>query len=694
MLKKIFFTLTPMLLWTAPNNPSDLQLNAISGTSISLSWQDNSIDERGFKIYRDSSLIGITQEGVNTYMDRGLTPRTEYTYTVRATDDTKNYEDAEDNNVIGWDPYSGGGSVSNVYDATKVSRVIELQGDGVNSAYMLGNYSGSSGDWANTSDTNIQWSMNYSEDFTVYVLVTTANGGISYLYYRPQEEDSQAASGNILHGLGVEAKDGSWHTFTRDLTADLKDFEPDNEIVMVHGIILRGSGKIDDIWTTDTSELAPIFIIGASTVNYEKMDFRLQGWGQKIDQYMKKPTYAYNRARAGSVAGTIDPDPNNRSYNAPGSPEHSDNDWVKTKAEIMATDTSNGGFLLIQFGSNESHIDLPLAEYRTNIHYYVDEARLLGLTPVLVTVPAARSGLNGNFGRDPDYINQKIGLANDENVLLLNIYESLKSIFTGSTLERLGNQYGKYTHTHNGGLYNWADRGHTEQRGAFLVAGEIRDTTCDGSIDRTPIQQEDAEKLCAQFDLSVEKVAENFYSTAQYVDDSTTDNAITIDNKMDGWRVLDHDELVYDLVLRVNGEGVDEVTGIPDMDIHLNGNERDYFFVHGATLQEDTNSWNNTTQTKIKWDMNFDNIQVYIWLETQEGSRLFYYDQDDEDRGIKPSNPSSIRFGLGSDSVGSWHTFIRDLNADLKKFEPNNSITVVKGMGVYGNGLIDNLKMF
>ena len=49
------------------------------------------------------------------------------------------------------------------------------------------------------------------------------------------------------HGLGSDATDGRWHTFTRDLEADLADAQRGVNILEVNGFLIRGSGKVDDI---------------------------------------------------------------------------------------------------------------------------------------------------------------------------------------------------------------------------------------------------------------------------------------------------------------------------------------------------------------------------------------------------------------------------------------------------------------
>jgi large repetitive protein len=72
-------------------NPSNLEANALSKSSIELKWSDNSFNETGFEIYRAAndengaySLIGTTGANVSTYIDNGLSRGTIYYYKVKA----------------------------------------------------------------------------------------------------------------------------------------------------------------------------------------------------------------------------------------------------------------------------------------------------------------------------------------------------------------------------------------------------------------------------------------------------------------------------------------------------------------------------------------------------------------------------------------------------------------------------------
>jgi hypothetical protein len=82
-----------------PPAPSNLGATAIGSSQISLTWQDHSSNETGFKIERSSDGVNFTQialVGINvtSYADSGLAANTQFFYRVRAT------------NAIGDSPYS------------------------------------------------------------------------------------------------------------------------------------------------------------------------------------------------------------------------------------------------------------------------------------------------------------------------------------------------------------------------------------------------------------------------------------------------------------------------------------------------------------------------------------------------------------------------------------------------------------
>ncbi len=157
------------------------------------------------------------------------------------------YEDAEDGGTTGWEIYDNtpeGAYIWNVYDDVLNSQVIELGGWGLESGFRLRNEDGSK--WYNRSQFVIQWSMQYSENFHISIDVET-DGGQYFMTYRPHGYDMFTEEKDILYGLGSNAADGQWHSFTRDLQADLAKAHPNVIIQEVNGFSIRGSGKIDDI---------------------------------------------------------------------------------------------------------------------------------------------------------------------------------------------------------------------------------------------------------------------------------------------------------------------------------------------------------------------------------------------------------------------------------------------------------------
>ncbi len=157
------------------------------------------------------------------------------------------YEDAEDDNTLGWDIYDNdpaGATIANVFDQDRASQVIEFTGAGTANGYRF--RSDDLTYWYDTNFKTIEWSMKFSESFTVYIAVQTKNG-FRYLYYTHAATNGLGTETYVHHGLGNSIIDGSWHTLTRNLEADLKEAQPENELQAVLGFLIRGNGKMDDI---------------------------------------------------------------------------------------------------------------------------------------------------------------------------------------------------------------------------------------------------------------------------------------------------------------------------------------------------------------------------------------------------------------------------------------------------------------
>ncbi len=160
-------------------------------------------------------------------------------------------EDASDGGTDKWiiyDKSPRGATISNVFDEEKRSDVIKFEGDGLRNGFVIGFWT--STPWKDTQHKVISWNMKITGNYMLYVRVSTKKG-YRYLYYTPDDYSYGVSSYDnphyIHHGLGINSNNGTWQRFTRDLLADLKDFDSDNSIVSVDGFFVRGSGMFDDI---------------------------------------------------------------------------------------------------------------------------------------------------------------------------------------------------------------------------------------------------------------------------------------------------------------------------------------------------------------------------------------------------------------------------------------------------------------
>jgi len=146
-----------------------------------------------------------------------------------------------------YDNNPAGASVTAIYDHDKQSNVIQLAGSGTDNGYMIGSFDDALS-WNNSSDNLLSWDMNFNENFVFFIRVNTLKG-YRYLYYTAHDVSyGQSEGSSYVHfGLGSNASNGIWKRITRDLALDVKQFEPDNQLLSVHTFLIRGSGKIDNI---------------------------------------------------------------------------------------------------------------------------------------------------------------------------------------------------------------------------------------------------------------------------------------------------------------------------------------------------------------------------------------------------------------------------------------------------------------
>jgi len=88
-----------------PAAPSNLNAVAVSAEEVSLSWNDNSADERGFIVERSEDGIswddiGALQANAGVYLDTGLEPDTRYVYRVSSSTGDGEYSASNEDAVV------------------------------------------------------------------------------------------------------------------------------------------------------------------------------------------------------------------------------------------------------------------------------------------------------------------------------------------------------------------------------------------------------------------------------------------------------------------------------------------------------------------------------------------------------------------------------------------------------------------
>jgi len=141
----------------------------------------------------------------------------------------------------------------------------------------------------------LQWSMKTKDNFSVDIIVQTKDG-LRYLRYVNKDSGEGVSDGfenkwkNLIHGIGSNNVDGKWHTFIRDLKADIKRYEPKNEFKSMKKFTFNGIGSIDDVILYNTDKNLAIKktpIISAPGVVLSFDDSFIDGW-HSMDTYFRQ----------------------------------------------------------------------------------------------------------------------------------------------------------------------------------------------------------------------------------------------------------------------------------------------------------------------------------------------------------------------------------------------------------------------
>ena len=243
----------------------------------------------------------------------------------------------------------------------------------------------------------------------------------------------------------------------------------------------NGYNTIGDIevleGSVSSSGKKKIFIIGDSTVKNDGEhieNYPERGWGELLSAYMITPSNLYNEASSGASTKSFQ------------DPQRWKN-WTKSRELIESKEFNDGGYLLIQFGHNDERKtdDRVYTEagrgkaFYTNLKFYVNEAKALGLTPVLITPVARMQKYRKNLEHTHiNYDSTIRELAEDENVLLLDLQK------------KSWNEFNKYKDSYAIRKdFSYDDETHFSPKGAEVIAGWIKELICESN----------EEKLCLQF---------------------------------------------------------------------------------------------------------------------------------------------------------------------------------------------------
>jgi Raf kinase inhibitor-like YbhB/YbcL family protein len=253
-------------------------------------------------------------------------------------------------------------------------------------------------------------------------------------------------------------------------------------VIILFSFLGCGGGSSSSI--ENSSKTLPIVIIGPSTVyiahefneavHEDKItDCRLEGWGERLYEYANDEDAIYNYARPGSSSASFfkSPDGESRVKQMLWGPNR-DHYWDKTKEKMRELEK---GLLLVQYGSNEKVIDE--GNFKSNIRRYIDEAKELNFTPILITeiekrIRNTNETLIHSRGDYPTWIKE---VAKEKEVRVLDLNSKSYKEYSRYTDKEWDEKFAKCWGRWNKNKQNT----HFEPKGAKIVASWIKELACE-----------------------------------------------------------------------------------------------------------------------------------------------------------------------------------------------------------------------
>lgn len=597
---------------------------------------------------------------------------------------------AEDGSIAAWqifDETPAGASISVLTDELSGSQVYDLSGAGRSNGYRLGGLDTVDG-WNNQSEFLLDWDMRVSESFEVYVRVDTANGW-RYLVYSNSNSNSLLASNgrNIGFGLGSAVLDGQWHSFSRDLAADLETGEPGNTLIAVHGLLVRGSLRLDNIRLSAAEEVVaipPVALIDGGDQTISLGDTVVLDGSASSDD-IGIVAYQWTDA-AGTVLG--------REAQLSLTPESAGSFsyqlMVTDDAGLSAT-TSTG--LTVQDGSlatiYEDAEDAAVSRWRiadsspagASIDNVLDDTRGSRVIELSGTDQQNAFLIGNHDSRAPGWNNShqthlrwsmqtdagfaiyvRLETSDGFRYLIYDQYSTDRGSATASSL-----RFGLGRGAHDGSWQTFT-RNVYDDLAAFQPNNTL--IAVHGMQFRGNFRIDDVQMFID--DGGTGEPQEPVYEDAE-------------DSAISRWRITD----------ATPGGAV--VTNVQDSDrgsrvIELSGNGQQNAYMIG-NYDSQAPGWNNTEQTHLRWSMKTDaGFSVNVRVETADGFRYLIYDQYNGARGS--STATNLRYGLGRDAYdNTWQTFTRNIRQDLAELQPDNELIAVHGVQFRGDFRVDDIRM-
>ena len=601
------------------------------------------------------------------------------------------YSDAEDGSTTGWsitDNDPRGATIRNIYDNDRGSNVIELKGRGFDNAYGLKTNSGNY--WYNTDQFILQWSMKSTSYVRIFVYVMTYQG-YKYLYYDSTILDSLGDQNYIHHTLGENSADGNWHIYTRNLRQDLQDAQPNNDILSVEWMVVRGDTRIDDVkLMSDKLYFVPEQPknLNMTLENYKNVKL------QWVDTSIEESNYQI--FRNGSLIAVLPPNTteytdttvdyekeylyeiyavNNKGKSSPIQIK------VTTPKELIVpkdpTDLSarvDYRTIVLRWKDNSSE-ETAFEIYRNGIYLtevsadettYKDEGVDLE-TDYEYKVYA----INNNGRSKPTVVNVKTG----KEIYTPTAPSNLSAVMENSDTIKLtwrdnSNIESAYKIIRNGKLLvilepnttqfrDISIRNNTSYTYEVIAQNSVGDSKNATVSIKTPNEYNNREE---------EKIDENVYEDAE---DGTVNKWTVYANPNDYAKILNvYDSEKQSRVIKLIGKGYDNGFWLKNSDGSL---------------------WNDKNHHIIEWKSKFDSaFLIYIYVKTTKGDMYLQYIPTDSDITIG----GKLNFSLGSFAKdGKWHTFKRDISSDVEKFSNFDAKLIsIEGFLIRGHGLLDDIK--